>query len=153
MYIFFYSPPPPGSGILGHLTLVFFVSLSLSKKTLTFALTYGNFWNMRDRDFIFAMRTLLLTLFQMTLMVMTMWPRYVAQKLSSLTSLLSVTQWHQRHPVIQKNTLKLSHRMYKLPMIRKNNQSSKDSTSPMSETCKIRTGQVKFEDRKPDCRN
>ena len=29
-------------------------------------------------------------------------------------------------------------------------QSSKDSTSPMSETCKIRTGQVKFQDRKPD---
>ena len=29
-------------------------------------------------------------------------------------------------------------------------QSSKDSTSPMSETCKIRTGQVKFRDRKPD---
>ena len=29
-------------------------------------------------------------------------------------------------------------------------QSSKDSTSPMSETCKIRAGQVKFQDRKPD---
>ena len=29
-------------------------------------------------------------------------------------------------------------------------QSSKDSTSPMSKTCKIRTGQVKFQDRKPD---
>ena len=29
-------------------------------------------------------------------------------------------------------------------------QSSKDSTSPMSETCKIRTGQVKFQDHKPD---
>ena len=29
-------------------------------------------------------------------------------------------------------------------------QSSKDSTSPMSETCKIQTGQVKFQDRKPD---
>ena len=29
-------------------------------------------------------------------------------------------------------------------------QSSKDSTSPMSETCKNRTGQVKFQDRKPD---
>ena len=29
-------------------------------------------------------------------------------------------------------------------------QSSKDSTSPMSETCKIRTGQVKFQDCKPD---
>ena len=28
-------------------------------------------------------------------------------------------------------------------------QSSKDSTSPMSETCKIRTGQVKFQDHKP----
>ena len=30
------------------------------------------------------------------------------------------------------------------------NQSSKDSTSPMSETCKIRTRQVKFQDHKPD---
>ena len=29
-------------------------------------------------------------------------------------------------------------------------QSSKDSTSPMSETCKIRTGQVKFQDHKPN---
>ena len=29
-------------------------------------------------------------------------------------------------------------------------QSSKDSTSPMSETCKIRAGQVKFQDCKPD---
>ena len=29
-------------------------------------------------------------------------------------------------------------------------QSSKDSTSPMSETCKIQTGQVKIQDRKPD---
>ena len=29
-------------------------------------------------------------------------------------------------------------------------QSSKDITSPMSETCKIRTGQVKFQDCKPD---
>ena len=29
-------------------------------------------------------------------------------------------------------------------------QSSKDSTSPMSKTCKIRTGQVKFQDHKPD---
>ena len=29
-------------------------------------------------------------------------------------------------------------------------QSSKDITSPMSETCKIRTGQVKFQDYKPD---
>ena len=29
-------------------------------------------------------------------------------------------------------------------------QSSKDSTSPMSETCKIQAGQVKFQDRKPD---
>ena len=29
-------------------------------------------------------------------------------------------------------------------------QSSKGSTSPMSVTCKIRTGQVKFQDRKPD---
>ena len=29
-------------------------------------------------------------------------------------------------------------------------QSSKDSTSPMSETCKIRAGQVKFQDLKPD---
>ena len=29
-------------------------------------------------------------------------------------------------------------------------QSSKDSTSPMSETCEIRTGQVKFQDRKPN---
>ena len=28
-------------------------------------------------------------------------------------------------------------------------QSSKDITSPMSETCKIRTGQVKFQDYKP----
>ena len=29
-------------------------------------------------------------------------------------------------------------------------QSSKDSTSPMSETCKIRTGHVKFQDHKPN---
>ena len=29
-------------------------------------------------------------------------------------------------------------------------QSSKNSTSPMSEACKIRTGQVKFKDPKPD---
>ena len=29
-------------------------------------------------------------------------------------------------------------------------QSGKDSTSPTSETCKIRTGQKKFQDRKPD---
>ena len=29
-------------------------------------------------------------------------------------------------------------------------QSSKDSTSPMSETCKIWTGQVKLKDPKPD---
>ena len=29
-------------------------------------------------------------------------------------------------------------------------QSSKDSTSPMSETCKFRTGQLKFQDHKPN---
>ena len=29
-------------------------------------------------------------------------------------------------------------------------QSSKDITSPMSGTCKIQTGQVKFQDHKPD---
>ena len=67
--IFLY--PPPQNGIRGHLSsFVLSVCDSVAKK-----INLGhNFWPVKDRGFIFHMHTQLMKPFQMTPMVMTLWP-------------------------------------------------------------------------------